>query len=81
MFIEGNVFAKVLTLEEVDFANTNTVDIHEVLDVLGIEAARKTIINELGKTLKSHSLNVDKRHLILVADLLTSKGRLYGSTR
>lgn len=49
--------------------------------VLGVEAARKTIINEINKTIKAHSLNVDRRHLILVADMLTSKGRLLGATR
>jgi len=50
------------------------VDIFEVMQVLGVEAARRTIINEITKTIKSHSLNVDRRHLILVADVLTSKG-------
>ena len=42
--------------------------------VLGIEGARRAIINEISKTIKAHSLNVDKRHLILVADILTSRG-------
>ncbi|KAL4512347.1 hypothetical protein ABPG72_005349 [Tetrahymena utriculariae] len=81
LFVEGNSFKQVLQLDEVDFANTLSVDIFEVLQILGVEAARKTIINEITKTIKSHSLNVDRRHLILVADVLTSKGRLHGSTR
>lgn len=74
LFVEGNSFKQVLLLDQVDFASTFTVDIFEVLQILGVEAARKTIINEITKTIKSHSLNVDRRHLILVADVLTSKG-------
>ncbi|EGR30247.1 hypothetical protein IMG5_137010, partial [Ichthyophthirius multifiliis] len=81
LFVEGNALKQILMLEKVDFSSTSTVDIYEVFEVLGIEAARKTIINEITKTIKSHSLNVDTRHLVLVADVLTSKGRLYGSTR
>lgn len=72
--MEGNSFKKVLALDHVDFSKTVTVDIFEVMQVLGVEAARRTIINEITKTIKSHSLNVDRRHLILVADVLTSKG-------
>jgi len=81
MFVEGNVFKKVLALEEVNSEETQTVDVFETLEVLGIEAARKKIIVEISKNIKSHSLNVDKRHLSLVADILTSRGKLYGSTR
>ena len=53
---------------------TTTVDIYETLLTLGVEAARKSIIVEIIKTVKGHSLNIDKRHLILLADILTSKG-------
>jgi DNA-directed RNA polymerase beta' subunit len=64
-----------MALDEVDFTETNAIDVNEVCAVLGIEAARKTIIAEIIKTIKAHSLNVDKRHLILLADILTSKGK------
>lgn len=75
LFVEGNSFKDILALDQVDFKKTLTVDIFEVLQVLGVEAARRTIINEITKTIKSHSLNVDRRHLVLVADVLTSKGK------
>ena len=65
-----------MSLDEVDFKETISIDINEVLSVLGVEAARRTVIDEMHKTLKAHSLNVDKRHLILIADMLTSKGKL-----
>ena len=61
-------------LDEVDATKTTSTDIFEVTRVLGIEAARQTIINEITNTIKSHSISVDRRHLTLVADMLTNKG-------
>ena len=42
--------------------------------VLGIEAGRLTIINEINYLMKSHGVSVDLRHIILLADLMTFKG-------
>ncbi len=39
-----------------------------------MEAARRAIIAELTKTIKSHSLSVDRRHIALVADVITCRG-------
>ena len=49
--------------------------------MLGIEAARATIIYELNYTFSGHSIQVDKRHLNLIADLMTFKGSVYGFQR
>ena len=81
MFAEGDVLKQILMIDEVDSTKTYSNNINEILKVLGVEAARKAIINEIQKTIKVHSLNIDKRHIILVADILTSRGRLFGSTR
>ena len=44
--------------------------------MLGIEAARATLIREVMSTLDEQGLEVDVRHIFLVADLMTSKGYL-----
>jgi DNA-directed RNA polymerase subunit A" len=48
---------------------------------LGIEAARQAIVNEISKVLVSQGLDIDKRHLSLVADAMTSSGVVKGVTR
>jgi DNA-directed RNA polymerase III subunit RPC1 len=48
---------------------------------LGIEAARATIINEMDSTLKPHGLTIDRRHIELLADVMTFKGEVMGTTR
>jgi len=46
----------------------------EIAGTLGIEAARSALINELSNTLGDQGLEVDIRYLMLVADLMCSKG-------
>lgn len=41
----------------------------------GIEAARATIIEEILKTMAHHGISLDRRHVELVADLMTSTVR------
>ncbi|XP_015764049.1 PREDICTED: DNA-directed RNA polymerase III subunit RPC1-like [Acropora digitifera] len=53
----------------------------EVERVLGIEAARSTIMNEINMTMKSHGMSIDARHVMLLADLMTYKGEVLGITR
>ena len=74
IYTEGSNFEKVLELEGVDKTRTITNDIHAIYEVLGIEAARNAIINEAYSTLQEQGLNVDIRHIMLVADLMTSTG-------
>lgn len=76
IYTEGSNFEKVLTLEGVDKTRTKTNDIQAVYQVLGIEAARNAIINEAHATLQEQGLNVDIRHIMLVADLMTSDGNI-----
>lgn len=45
----------------------------EVEQVLGIEAARQTIIGEIQYTMQSHGMNVDPRHIMLLGDVMTYK--------
>jgi DNA-directed RNA polymerase subunit A" len=76
VYTEGSNFAEILALPEVDKTRTVTNDIREIEEVLGIEAARNAIINEAVKTLEEQGLDVDIRHIMLVADMMTNEGEV-----
>ena len=61
-------------IEGVDFKRTKTNNIGEIAEVLGIEAARNAIIEEMSSTLKEQGLDVDARHITLIADAMTTDG-------
>lgn len=77
----GSNLADVLQCEEVDAYRTTTNNIFEIEQVLGIEAARQAIINEILKVIESQGLNVDVRHIMLVADTMCVSGTVKGITR
>ena len=71
---EGSNLKEILEMEGIDHVRTTTNNIHEIGEVLGIEAARQSIINEAQNTLSEQGLSVDVRHIMLVADIMTSEG-------
>jgi DNA-directed RNA polymerase subunit A" len=71
---EGSNLKEVLKIAGVDADHVMTNSILEVADVLGIEAARNSIIREAKGTLGEAGLDVDIRHIMLVADLMTNDG-------
>ena len=73
---DGSNLAGVLNVKGVDYRRTITNDIHEIEEVLGIEAARTAIINEIMSVLEDQGLDVDVRHILLVADIMTRTGRV-----
>ena len=74
IYSEGSNLKEVLDIEGVDPYRTTTNDIHAVARELGIEAARNMIIHEANATLSEQGLNVDMRHIMLVADVMTADG-------
>ena len=72
---------EILKLPEVDIENTVTNDIFEVYSVFGIEAARNMIIEETLNVLKNQGIEVDVRHIMLVADVMTYEGSIKGIGR
>ncbi|HHH84069.1 MAG TPA: DNA-directed RNA polymerase subunit A'' [Thermoplasmatales archaeon] len=74
IYTEGSNFEEILKLEGVDKTRTTTNDIYAIYKVLGVEAARNAIINEAYNTLQEQGLNVDIRHIMLVADTMTADG-------
>ena len=77
----GSNLADVLQLEEVDAYRTTTNNVFEIEQVLGIEAVRQAIINEIFKVIESQGLNVDVRHIMLVSDTMCVSGTVKGVTR
>ena len=53
-----------------------TNDMHAMLRTYGIEAARATAVREMDAVFRSHSIDVDARHLSLIADFMTRAGGL-----
>ncbi|MBI2208128.1 DNA-directed RNA polymerase subunit A'' [Candidatus Woesearchaeota archaeon] len=77
----GSNLSEVLQLEGVDGFRTTTNNIFEIEKILGIEAARQAIINEVYKVIENQGLNVDVRHIMLVADTMCFSGQVKGITR
>ncbi len=74
LITDGSNLGAVLRVEGVDPAKTKTNSIHEIENILGIEAAREALIREIMNTLKEQGLDVDIRHVMLVADIMTWSG-------
>jgi len=74
VYTAGSNLRDVLMQDKIDRTRTTTNSIQEIYDVLGVEAARNSIINEASRTLEEQGLTVDIRHIMLVADLMTNDG-------
>jgi DNA-directed RNA polymerase subunit A' len=71
---DGSNLGKVLQVPGVDTSRTTTNNVHEIAATLGIEAARNALTNEAKGVLEDQGLDVDVRHVLLVADMMTSTG-------
>ncbi|KAI0004922.1 hypothetical protein BJV74DRAFT_313763 [Russula compacta] len=81
LLVEGYGLQKVMTTEGIVGEHTSSNHIMEVAQVLGIEAARRTIINEIQHTMSAHGMSIDPRHVMLLGDVMTYKGEVLGITR
>jgi DNA-directed RNA polymerase subunit A' len=72
----GSNLSKIIAIDGIDTSRITTNNVYEVWQTLGIEAARNALIREITNTLEEQGLEVDMRHIMLVADLMTSKGHL-----
>ncbi len=75
-YTEGSNLKEVLDVEGVDHGRVRTNDILQIQEELGIEAARQAVMDESYGTLKGQGLQVDLRHLMLVADVMTADGEV-----
>lgn len=72
----GTNLKKVLKVEGVDATRTVSSDPREMESVFGIEACRNTILEEGHETIQEQGLDVDIRHMMLVADTMTVDGEI-----
>ena len=77
----GTNLKEVMQVEGVEDTKVTTNNLIEIAKVLGIEAARQAVINEVLFVLQEQGIDVDIRHTMLVADLMTSVGEVKGITR
>ncbi len=77
----GSNLKDVMKLPFVDAARTRSNDLFEIMHTLGIEAARQAIIDETMAVIRNQGLNVDIRHIMLIADMMTNAGELQGINR
>jgi len=77
----GSNLKDALLLEEAEKERIMTNDIFEISDVLGVEAARAAIINEANKVIKDQGIDIDIRHVMFLADVMTRSGTVKGVTR
>jgi DNA-directed RNA polymerase beta' subunit len=73
---DGSNLSKVLEISGVDTSRTTTNNVHEIAKTLGIEASKNALINESRGVLEDQGLDVDVRHVMLVADMMTSTGEV-----
>lgn len=81
LFVEGDNLREVLATPGVEWRKTTSNNTLEVALTLGIEAARTTIMKEIQYTMESHGMSIDRRHITLLADLMTCRGEVLGITR
>ncbi|KAF2439461.1 beta and beta-prime subunits of DNA dependent RNA-polymerase [Karstenula rhodostoma CBS 690.94] len=79
LLVEGYGLKDCLTTPGIEPYQTKSNHVMEVNQVLGIEAARATIAAEIGSVMGS--MDIDPRHMALLADVMTFKGAVFGITR
>ncbi len=77
----GSNLKDILNFKGVNPDKVFTNDLHEISSVLGVEAARQAIIEEIKKVISSQGSDINIRHLMLVADTMTTSGIVKGITR
>jgi len=73
---EGSNLKEIFKVPEVDKRRVYTNDIFEVYNVLGVEAARNVIIREAVRVLEDQGLDVNIKHIMLIADAMTRTGKI-----
>lgn len=77
----GSNLKKILEFKEINPERLVSNDLYEMEEVFGIEVARQLIINEIYEVLNTQGLDIDMRHLKMIADAMTNAGEVKGVTR
>lgn len=76
---DGSNLIDIMTNPNIDPYRTVTNDVYEIYNVLGIEAARNSLNNEIMEVLSESSMN--PRHMSVLIDIMTCKGVLMSIDR
>ncbi|KAF2091211.1 putative DNA-dependent RNA polymerase II largest subunit [Saccharata proteae CBS 121410] len=77
----GTSFARTLAVQGVDAKRTTTNDFFEIVQTLGIEAARSRLAQEFYIVLSFDGSYVNHRHLSILVDVMTARGTIMAVTR
>lgn len=78
---DGTNLRDTINDPNIDFTQTISNDVTEVLEVLGIEAARATLYREFNDTFEFSGSSLNYHHIALLVDLMTHSGRLMSINR
>ncbi len=81
LLIEGYGLLDVMGSDGIDGKYTETNHIIEIEKTLGVEAARTKISREIDYIMSAYGIGIDKRHMLLLSDVMTFKGEVLGITR
>ena len=76
---DGSNFVKVMNHPAVDGTKVYSTNVWDVYEVLGVEATRSILFNEINGLFES--VGVNYRHLCLLCDVMTRSGRLMSIDR
>ena len=77
----GTNMLAMMSVDRIDKSRLVSNDIYEIYDLLGIEAARKVIMNEINEVIDGAGSYVNYRHLSLLVDIMTNRGSLMSIDR
>jgi DNA-directed RNA polymerase beta' subunit len=79
IYTDGSNMKEILAMKDIDASRTVTNDVNEVYDVLGVEAARQVLYNEIVDVLDN--IQVNYRHIAILIDVMTNKGAILSVNR
>jgi DNA-directed RNA polymerase beta' subunit len=77
----GTNLLEVLGHKYVDPTRTISNDVNEIYEILGVEATRQALYNEISDIIADGDLYVNYRHISLLVDTMTNKGYLLSIDR
>lgn len=78
---EGSNLKGLMELDLFDFNNVMSNNMWEIYNLFGIEAAREFLIREFTDVISSDGTFINKCHIILLVDTMTSKGDITSISR
>lgn len=76
--VEGDSLLEIIGTEGVNGIETTCNHVLKIVEVLGIEAARSSIIKEIFNVMDAYGLDIDFRHVQLLAEIMTFTGAVLG---